>query len=134
LRGLGNDILVYGQAGDTESLQSNLRQYKAIPFAGGLAAQCSAMRTQIGRGDVIKQSLGAMCGRTLHHKITLKLLLIGLRRGCLKKIIIFVVSLIFTLNSHHATPQHLPMSSTTTSRRKKDSVEKAEESRALEAS
>lgn len=30
-----------------------------------------------------------MCGRILHHKITLKLLLIGLRRGCLK-IIVFV--------------------------------------------
>ena len=76
------------------------------PFLLVLVAQYLALRTQIGRRDMMKQSPGVICGRTLHHKITLKLLLIGVRRGCLK-IIIFVVSLILTLNSHYATPQHL---------------------------
>lgn len=124
-RGLENDNLVYGQDGVTESLRSKWRQYTAIPFTGGLAAWFSAMRTQIGGGGVIKQSPEAVHGT-----------IIDWFQKRVLKTIIFVVSLIFTLNPPppHAIPQHLPMSLMTTPWRKKDSVEKEEVGQALEAS
>lgn len=105
----------------------NLKQF----FYWGMShAVFSNENSWIGRQDVIKQSLEAMRIRTLHHKITSKLLLIGLERRCLKTII-FGMSLIFR-NSLCCTPALTSKLNDNTL--KKDSLERVKDSQALKAS